>query len=227
MASINAGFDAELPMGRYFSSSALQQAVKDGKVPMARIDDALIRRFTAMIERGMFDRAPIERSSSASIPIISHGMVARRIAEQSMVLLKMKEIFFHLIRNKLNTIALIGPYAVRAMTGDGGSSYVNPLYTIRPEGGIYSHMQSQKQLLVLDGSDINAAVAAAKKAQVAIVMVGDDEGEDHDHSLALPDRQNQLVSAVAAANQRIVVVIKSGSAVLMPWLSAVPAVLEA
>ena len=227
VASINAGLDVELPTGRYFSSSALQQAVKDGKVPMARIDDALIRRFSVMIERGMFDRKPIERSPNASIPIISHGAIARRIAEQSMVLLKNDGNILPLDSTKLDIIALIGPYAVRAMTGGGGSSYVNPLYTIRPEDGIYSHMQSQKHLLVLDGSDINAAVAAAKKAQVAIVMVGDDEGEDHDHSLALPGRQNQLVSAVAAANPRTIVVIKSGSAVLMPWLSDVPGVLEA
>jgi beta-glucosidase len=113
------------------------------------------------------------------------------------------------------------------MTGGGGSSYVNPPYTIRPEDGIYSHMESQRKMVVLDGSDIDAAAAAAQKAQVAIVMVGDDEGEDHDHSLALPEKQNQLIAAVVAANPKTVVVLKSGSAVLMPWIGAVPAVLEA
>jgi beta-glucosidase len=113
------------------------------------------------------------------------------------------------------------------MTGGGGSSYVNPPYTIRPEDGIYSHMESQRKLVVLDGSDIETAAAAAQKAQVAIVMVGDDEGEDHDHSLALPEKQNQLIAAVAAANPKTIVVLKSGSAVLMPWIGAVPSVLEA
>ena len=58
-------------------------------------------------------------------------------------------------------------------------------------------------------------------------MVGDDEGEDHDHSIELPPAQNQLIAAIAKANPKTVVVLKSGSAVLMPWLNDVAAVLEA
>jgi beta-glucosidase len=224
--SIMAGLDLEMPGGRYFST-ALEEAVKDGKVPEARIDDALVRRYTVMIERGYFDRRPIERSPKDSIPALEHGAVARRIAEQSMVLLKNDGNLLPLDSRALTSVALIGPYAVRVMTGGGGSSYVNPPYTIRPEDGIYSHMESQRKLVVLDGSDIEAAVAAAKKAQVAIIMVGDDEGEDHDHSLTLPETQNQLIAAVAAANPKTIVVLKSGSAVLMPWIGAVPSVVEA
>jgi beta-glucosidase len=226
VASIMAGLDLEMPTGKYFSS-ALEQSVKDGQVPEARIDDALVRRYTVMIEHGFFDRKPVERSPNDSIPALEHGAVARRIAEQSMVLLKNDGNLLPLNTGTLRSVALIGPYAVRAMTGGGGSSYVNPPYTIRPEDGIYSHMESQRKLVVLDGSDIDAAVAAARKAQVAIVMVGDDEGEDHDHSLALPERQNQLIAAVAAANPKTIVVLKSGSAVLMPWIGSVPSVLEA
>ena len=224
--SIMAGLDLEMPGGRYFST-ALEQAVKDGQVPVARIDDALVRRYTVMIEHGFFDRKPIERSPNDSIPALEHGTVARRIAEQSMVLLKNDGNLLPLDPRALQSVALIGPYAVRAMTGGGGSSYVNPPYTIRPEDGIYSHMESQRKLVVLDGSDVDAAAAAAQKAQVAIVMVGDDEGEDHDHSLALPEKLNQLIAAVAAANPKTIVVLKSGSAVLMPWIGAVPSVLEA
>jgi beta-glucosidase len=226
VASIMAGLDLEMPAGRYFSS-ALEQAVKDGQVPETRIDDALVRRYAVMIEHGFFDRKPVERSPNDSIPALEHGAVARRIAEQSMVLLKNDGNLLPLDSGALRSVALIGPYAVRTMTGGGGSSYVNPLYTIRPEDGIYSHMQSQRSLVVLDGSDIDAAAAAAQKAQVAIVMVGDDEGEDHDHVLALPEKQNQLIAAVAAANPKTIVILKSGSAVLMPWIGAVPSVLEA
>jgi len=224
--SIMAGLDLEMPNGRYFSA-ALEQAVKDGKVPEARIDDALVRRYTVMIERGLFDRKQVERSPNDTIPELEHGAVARRIAEQSMVLLKNDGNLLPLASGALRSVALIGPYAVRTMTGGGGSSYVNPPYTIRPEDGIYSHMESQRKLVVLDGSDVDAAAAAAQQAQVAIVMVGDDEGEDHDHSLALPEKQNQLIAAVAAANPKTIVVLKSGSAVLMPWIGAVPSVLEA
>lgn len=224
--SILAGLDLEMPTGVYFSS-ALELAVKNGQAPPERVDDALVRRFTVMIERGLFDRKPIERPRPESIPVLEHGVISRRIAEQAIVLLKNEGSILPLDATTLNTVALIGPYAVRTMSGGGGSSYVNPLYTIRPEDGVYSHMLSQKKLLVLDGSDIGAAIAAAKKVQVAILMVGDDEGEDHDHSLDLPEAQNRLIAVIAAANPKTVVVLKSGSAVLMPWISLVPALIEA
>jgi beta-glucosidase len=58
-------------------------------------------------------------------------------------------------------------------------------------------------------------------------MVGDDETESRDHSIELPASQDALIEAVARANPRTIVVLKSGSALLMPWLKDVPAVLEA
>jgi len=224
--SIMAGLDLELPTGEYFSS-VLEQAVKRGDVPLSRIDDALVRRFTIMIEHGMFDRKPIEPSAETPAMIFAHGAAARRIAEDSIVLLKNEGAILPLDAKELESVALIGPYAVRAMTGGSGSSYVNPYYTIRPEDGIYSHMLSQNRLVVLDGTDIDAAVAAARQAQVAIVMVGDEETEGRDHSIGLPEHQNQLIVAIAAANPRTVVVLKTGSAVLMPWVDSIPALVEA
>ena len=130
-------------------------------------------------------------------------------------------------RAGIKSIALLGPYAVRQMTGGGGSSHVIPLYSVAPVDGLDAALLSQTKIVLQDGNDFEAAVSAAKKADIAIVMVGDDEGEDHDHSIELPAAQNRLVSAVAKANPKTVVVLKSGSAVLMPWLEDVPAVLEA
>ena len=80
------------------------------------------------------------------------------------------------------------------------------------------------------GDEIERAVAAAAAADVAVVIVGTDhdwetEGEDRT-SLALPGDQDELVAAVAAANPNTIVVINAGSPVTMPWLDAVPAVLQ-
>ena len=76
---------------------------------------------------------------------------------------------------------------------------------------------------------IAAAVHAAAKADVALVVVGTDsvvESEDYDRaSLALPGRQDDLVRAVAAVNPRTVVLVNSGSPVLLPWRDQVAAVL--
>jgi beta-glucosidase len=76
---------------------------------------------------------------------------------------------------------------------------------------------------------IAQAVTAARSAKTAVVVVSDDtESEAADRaSLNLPSAQNELVSAVAAANPRTVVVIDAGAPVVMPWLSQVAAVVDA
>lgn len=78
-------------------------------------------------------------------------------------------------------------------------------------------------------NDIAEAVAAAKRASTAVVVVGDgQESEAADRTtLDLPFDQDQLVSAVAAVNNRTVVVVDAGGPVLMPWLGEVSAVLDA
>jgi beta-glucosidase len=76
---------------------------------------------------------------------------------------------------------------------------------------------------------LSAAVAAAKAASAAVVVVSDDtESEAADRpGLSLPSAQDELISAVAAANPRTVVVIDAGAPVAMPWLSKVAAVVDA
>ncbi|MEY4755806.1 MAG: hypothetical protein RJA34_704, partial [Pseudomonadota bacterium] len=83
----------------------------------------------------------------------------------------------------------------------------------------------------LDETDISQAVQAARAADVAIVFAGlnaewDNEGLDRP-GIDLPHRQNELISRVAAANERTVVVLQTGSPVTLPWLADVPAVLQA
>jgi beta-glucosidase len=77
-------------------------------------------------------------------------------------------------------------------------------------------------------SGIPAAVNAARNADVAIVFANDAQGEGMDrYSLSLAGDQNQLIDAVAHANRHTIVVLNTGGAVLMPWLSEVSGVLEA
>ena len=214
------GLDLEMPTGKYFGDD-LKKAVESGQVPMARIDEMLVRRFAKMMEFGLFGPQP----KPEPIPAFEHGAIARDIAEQGMVLLKNDNGLLPLDGATTRTIALIGPWAVQPNTGGGGSSHVIPLYTITPDDGLQAAVESRVTLL--DGNDIDAAVAAAKRAQVAIVMVGDHDSEGHDQSVELPAAQTQLIEAVAKANAKTIVVIKSGSAVLMPWIDSVGAVLEA
>ncbi|MFD4976160.1 glycoside hydrolase family 3 C-terminal domain-containing protein [Streptomyces sp. NPDC058424] len=75
---------------------------------------------------------------------------------------------------------------------------------------------------------ISQAVAAASQSEVAVVLVGDQESENIDRvGIGLSGGQNQLVDAVATANPRTIVVLNTGSPVLMPWLDKVAGVVEA
>jgi beta-glucosidase len=79
-----------------------------------------------------------------------------------------------------------------------------------------------------ESAAISEAVAAARSSQTAVVFAGDFSTEGADRpSLSLPGDQNALISAVAAANPRTVVVLNTGGPVLMPWLSKVAGVIEA
>ncbi len=217
-----AGLDLEMPTGQYFSD-ALETAVQSGKVPMAVIDDKLIRRFRTMMELGVFDHPPRRQP----IPAREDGAVARRLAEEGMVLLKNSGSLLPLSADRLHSIAVIGPYAGQAMTGGGGSSRVIPFYTVDPVRGIEERAGSRVKVKYADGRDITQAVSLARSSDVAIVMVGDHETEGRDHGLTLSGNQDRLVEAVATANHRTVVVLKSGSVILMPWVDQIPAILEA
>ncbi|HET9409893.1 MAG TPA: glycoside hydrolase family 3 C-terminal domain-containing protein [Candidatus Sulfotelmatobacter sp.] len=221
LESALAGLDLEMPTGKYWGTD-LKPAIEGGRVPLDIIDDKLVRRFRTMMAFGVFDRPPQAKPLDAQ----KHGEVAREIAEAGIVLLKNEGALLPLIASRLKTIALIGPGAMKASTGGGGSSKVVPLYTVAPEAGLRSQAP-RATIQVNDGSDIAAAAALAKSADAAIVMVGDADAEGRDQSLDLKGTQNELVSAVAAANPKTVVVLKTGSAVLMPWVAQVPAILEA
>jgi beta-glucosidase len=172
-----------------------------------------------MIRRGLF--GPAKTASPSQIPAQADGAFALHAAEQGIVLLKNAHGELPLAASTLPVVAVIGPYAGAAMTGGDGSSHVDPLLTVSPVRGIGAEHVA---VTYNDGSDVKAAAAAARRATVAIVMVGDTESEGRDQpSLALPGNQDQLIEAVARANPRTVVVVKSGNPVLMPWLAQVPA----
>jgi beta-glucosidase len=77
------------------------------------------------------------------------------------------------------------------------------------------------------GTDLAAAAALAKASGIAIVFVNQPTSEGRDlPSLTLPDNQDQLVAAVAAANPRTIVVLETGGPAAMPWIGQVAAAIE-
>ncbi len=214
-----------------WSDEAMKAAITSGKLDESVVDTMLIRRYSQMFRLGILDHPRVV----TPIPAEQDGAVARSIAEQCAVLLKnsgKQQPLLPLQAKEIHSIAVIGPYAGAAHTGGGGSSKVAPLYTVTPVDGVRNVLKNLGAAAIKvdynDGSDPTAAAALAKSSDLALVMVGNIDREGRDRlNLSLPDNQDQLVSAVAAANPRTVVVLKTGGPVLMPWLDQVPAVLEA
>jgi beta-glucosidase len=222
VASAMAGLDLEMPTGKYFGDD-LKAAVESGQVPVSVVDDKLIRRFSIMMRVGVFDHPPTVKD----LPAQPNGASARRLAEQGMVLLKNEGGVLPLNASHIKSIAVIGPMAVKAVTGGGGSSHVVPLYAVDPVDGIKNRVGEKVSVNFIDGSDISQALFVAGAADAVVLMVGDMNTEGFDHPLTLTGNQDQLVQAIAAANPHTIVVVKSGSAVLMPWADQVAAILEA
>jgi beta-glucosidase len=212
-------------MGRYYAD-LLKQALQAGQVSEAALDEALVRRLTKMIEFGFIGTG----KKAPALDVLKDGQASRKIAEEGMVLLKNDGGVLPLDRTKLKSVALIGPYAIRTLTGGSGSADVLPLYTIEPFNGLRAEILPagfRNGVQVSDGNDPAAAAKLAKACEVAIVMVGANEGEGADHPIDLSPDQNRLIEMVAAANPKTIVVLKTGSAVPMPWIDKVAGVLEA
>jgi len=219
--SAQAGLDLSMKHDHY--GDEMKRAVLSGQVPESAVDSMLVRRFSQMFQYGLFDNQRAAKSIAAE----EHGRIARSIAEHCAVLLKNDGNLLPLQRDDIHSLAVFGPYAGEAMTGGRGSSQVKPLYTVSPIDGIIHHMVHGASIIYNDGSDREKAAVLATSADVAIVMVGNKDGEGADRqSLSLPGSQDSLVFAVASANPRTVVILKTGGAVLMPWLDRVRTVLE-
>ncbi len=114
-----AGLDLEMPTGDYFSNR-LKKDIESDKVPMAVVDDKLVRRFRAMMEIGVWDHLPMPHP----LPEKENGAIARQLAEEGMVLLKNNGLL-PLKAEELKLVALIGPYAQRASTGAAAARTCN------------------------------------------------------------------------------------------------------
>ena len=229
-----AGLDNEQPLDEFFAAK-LKEAVQSGNVPLSEIDDHARR-----ILRSEFAAGLIDFPTQKSVVDIEGGFdTARRIAEQSTVVLKNSNATLPLDRAKLHSIAIIGQNADTGMISGGGSAQVDA--PGRPPSKWKEHIWFPTSPLKAvrakvpgatvafdSGKDPAAAADLAKKSDVAIIFATQWTSEEMDlPNLSLPDHQDALIAQVAASNPHTIVVLESGTAVLMPWLDNVSAVLDA
>ncbi len=225
VAAAQAGLDQEMPGGRYYGA-ALRKAVEQGRVSMALLNRHVLRILVTMFGQGLFDR-PQHGNWQANVLSRSHDRFARKVAEQGTVLLKNEADLLPLSPG--GSIAVVGADAnALPVIEGGGSSYVIPPYIVTPLEGLRRRAGKSARVVYADGSNLAQAASVARAARTAIVFAGVSESEGADRpNLELPGNQDQLISAVAAANPNTVVVLNTGGAVLMPWIRQVRAVVEA
>ncbi len=229
-----AGLDNEEPMGDFFGPK-LKQAVESGQVPVSQIDDHARR-----ILRSEFASGIVDYPTKKSVVDVESGLdIARTIEEQSIVLLKNDKSVLPLDHSKLRSIAIIGFNADMGMISGGGSAQVDPQGSSAPVWLSHvwfptSPLKAVKAKVPAadvkfdSGANPASAAALAKSSDVAIVFAHQWMSEGMDlPNLSLPDNQDALIAAVAAANPKTIVVLESGTAVTMPWIDKVSGVLEA
>jgi beta-glucosidase len=129
----NTGLDLEMPYGEFFGDRLLE-AVKRGEVSEGIIDDKIRRLIRVRFEAGLFD-TPFTEDETV-IRREEHKQLTLETAKQGIVLLKNENKLLPLDKTKIKSIAVIGPNAVEARTGGGGSSKVTPLYAVSPLEGL-------------------------------------------------------------------------------------------
>ena len=244
--SANAGLDQDsgFPFDKspYFGA-ALEEALNDGHVPEARLDDMAHRILRAMIADGLFED-PLKGDQAATIDFVAHAKITQADAEEAIVLLKNDGAVLPLAKN-LKTIAIIGGHADKGVLSGGGSAQVYPAggspvpnegpadfpgpMVWDPSSPLQAlQARTSARITYLDGKDVKEAAKLAAQSDIAIIFATQWTGEGLDTpDLNLPNGQDELIKAVAGANAHTVVVLETGGPVVMPWLSKTAAVLEA
>jgi beta-glucosidase len=221
-----AGLDLEMPSGIFFGAS-LKNAVLGGRFPLGTLNAMVSRILRQAFGFGLVDRSPVG-SPLHPVATAASAAMAGTLAAEGTVLLKNSAAALPLDPS-VHSIAVIGDDAsAHPVYAGGGSANVIGPYGVSPLVGLRRRAPTGVRVSFDAGQSPATAAAMAAQAEVAVVFAGQFEGEESDLStLGLPGNQDQVISAVGAANPRTIVVLNTGSAVTMPWLGRVSAVLEA
>ena len=225
------GSTLEMPAPGGDSVRELLAAVESGKISESDIDARLSELLPLVFDtKAALDAAPREFDAAA------HHALARRAAEESLVLLKNEGSLLPLAAG--SKVAVIGDFAKNPRYQGAGSSMVNSTQVdvlldklIDSELNVIGYQQGFDRHGKPDAALQKSACELATQADTVILCMGLDEiaeSEGLDRSnLRLAQNQVDLLQAVAAVNPKIVVVLYSGSVVETPWLDNCQALLYA
>jgi beta-glucosidase len=230
--AVLAGLDIEMP-GYSFLGEPLKKEVESGEVPIAHLNDMVHRILRTEFDSGIVDNPP----QAQVVDVLRGFEVAQKIEEKGAVLLKNDLGQLPLSASGLKSIAVIGEHADAGVISGGGSGQVSPAggnavlqtpgdapddplglfnktvyHRSAPLKGITE--KAKEAVVGFDpGTTPASAAALARASEVAIVFAVQHTYENMDlPSLSLPDKQDALIEAVAAANPHTIVVLETGGA---------------
>jgi len=238
-AGINHFLDSYIP--------DLTKALKDGLLTEADMDASLRNLLTVYLRLGELDPqgvdpyAKVGRETSGAVPPWereSSRSLARQTTDESIVLLKNENSTLPLDKTKLKTIAVIGPWVDTVLQDWYSGTFP---YSVSILQGVREKAGGNVRVLFADGSDENEAVALAKKADVAIVVLGNhpvcnagwdqcpvpSNGKEDVDRKTIVLEQEELVKKIFAANPKTVEVLRSSFPYAIVWSQQnVPAILH-
>ena len=260
--ALAAGVDFDLSDGSVYAT--LVDQVREGKVPEGELDQAVQRVLEAKFRLGLFENPYVDPDYAQKITNSSeHQQLALKVAQKSIVLLKNDNKLLPLDLKKLKTIAVIGPNAADVHLGGysrdpGPGNQISILDGIRKRAGDSVKVLYSEGCKITTGKQgwaawyenkvtqpdpkaevetIRAAAAIARQADVAIVVVGENESTNREawseqhlgdrDSLDLLGSQEALVRAVVQTGKPTVVLLINGRPLSINYVKEnVPAILE-
>jgi len=223
-----AGMDMSMQSGFY--AAHLPSLVEDGEVPMAALDEAVRRVLTLKETIGLFDdpyRSLDPQREADQSHIAAHDALSREAARRSIVLLKNDGDVLPL-RKRGQKIALIGPFVQDRENIEGcWTLFGDKTRYVTLEAGVRAALDDADALSVVPGCEleapldggIDAAVAAARAADVVVLALGEPQrysGEAQSRTqIVLPPAQQALAEAVAATGTPLVVLLRNGRALAL------------
>lgn len=231
VAALKAGLELDMPSNNGYSDSLIVAAVKSGELDEAILDQAALR-VLKLIEETAPQQKPAQYNKA------KHHQLARRVATESMVLLKNEADILPL--SKTEDIVVIGELAHKSRYQGSGSSKINPTKI----DNLLEEMKKTAPMAAISyapGYDIEAddvseqlieeALQTAQQADKIILYLGlpdrfESEGYDRKH-LRLPDNQLALIERLCEQHDNIIVILSNGSPIEMPWAPKMKAIFEA
>ncbi len=215
-----AGNELEMPGGRGNGAEEIIEAVKNGKIHESYLDEIVDRILNVIFKLK-------QREDKENYNREEHHELAKKIAENSIVLLKNDEDILPLKNQK---IAIVGEMAKFPRYQGAGSSTINPYKIenicdcLKERNITFKYAQGYnrvEQSYEIEQQMQKEAIQIARENDIVLVFVGlteNYESEGMDRTiLDIPNNQNELIKKICEVNKNVVIVLSNGSPVSMPW----------